>query len=73
MGLEDEFKILDKTIISKRTGSQFIFLGLRYNINSIKSLAFIDIAWVEEANVVSKMSWDKLNPTIRGRSIEEET
>src|SRR5882757_6936096 len=63
MGLEDEFKILDKTIISKRTGSQFIFLGLRYNINSIKSLAFIDIAWVEEANVVSKMSWDKLNPT----------
>jgi len=72
MGLEDEFKILDKTIVSKRTGSQFIFLGLRYNINSIKSLAFIDIAWVEEANVVSKMSWDKLNPTIRGRSEEEE-
>ncbi len=66
MDLESEFKILDKTIISRRTGSQFIFLGLRYNINSLKSLAFIDIAWVEEANVVSKSSWEKLSPTIRG-------
>ncbi len=73
MDLEDEFKILDKTIISKRTGSQFIFLGLRYNINSLKSLAFIDIAWVEEANVVSKSSWEKLSPTIRGRPADAPT
>jgi phage terminase large subunit len=67
MGLENEFEILNKTIISKRTGSEFIFEGLRYNINSIKSMSRIDIAWVEEANNVSKTSWDKLIPTLRGR------
>lgn len=65
--LDDEFDIGATSIISLRTGSEFIFLGLRYNINKIKSLARIDIAWVEEAVNVSKVSWDKLEPTIRGR------
>jgi phage terminase large subunit len=67
MELSDQFVITDKRIFCKRTGSEFIFSGLRYNINKIKSLARIDIAWVEEANNVSKTSWDKLSPTIRGR------
>lgn len=67
MDLEDEFVIQSRTIVSKRTGSEFIFSGLRYNINKIKSMARIDIAWVEEAVNVTKMSWDKLAPTIRGR------
>ena len=67
MGLSNEFDIQATTIISKRTGAEFIFFGLRFNINSIKSLARIDIAWVEEAVNVSKTSWDKLIPTIRGR------
>lgn len=67
MGLEDEFDIQAKTIISKRTGSEFIFSGIRYQIASIKSLARIDIAWVEEAAPVSKKSWISLPPSIRGR------
>lgn len=67
LGLEDEFDIQKTTIISKRTGSEFIFFGLKYNIDTIKSMAAIDIAWIEEANNVSKSSWDKLTPTIRGR------
>lgn len=67
MGLEAEFNITDVTITSLRTGSEFIFSGLRYNIDSIKSMARIDIAWVEEANNVSATSWKKLGPTIRGR------
>jgi phage terminase large subunit len=65
--VEKEFDIQKTTIVSKRTGAEFIFFGLRYNINSIKSLARIDIAWIEEAVNVSKTSWDKLTPTIRGR------
>lgn len=68
---EDEFDITDKSIISKRTGSEFIFSGLRYNIDKIKSMFRIDIAWVEEARNVSKTSWDKLGPTIRGRYIDD--
>ena len=67
MGLSDNFDIKDKSITCISTGSRFIFSGLRYKINSIKSLAKIDICWVEEANNVSKTSWDKLMPTIRGR------
>lgn len=67
LGLADQFDLFAASIVSKRTGSEFIFFGLRHNINSIKSLARIDIAWVEEAVNVSKTSWDKLEPTIRGK------
>jgi phage terminase large subunit len=64
MNLDAEFDIQEKRIVCKRTGSEFIFSGLRYNINKIKSIARIDIAWVEEAVNVSKASWTKLGPTI---------
>ncbi len=62
-----EFHITDSSIVCKRTGSEFIYAGLRYNIESIKSMARIDIGWIEEAKNVSKSSLDKLEPTIRGR------
>lgn len=71
-GLADEFVVTDKEIRCKRTGSIFLFGGLRYNIDSVKSMARIDIAWVEEAVNVSKTSWKKLIPTIRGRHSEDE-
>ena len=61
-----EWDIQKTTIISKRNGSEFIFAGLRYKIDAIKSMARIDIAWVEEARVCSKATLDKLFPTIRG-------
>ena len=61
-----EWDIQAATIISRRTGSEFIFSGLRYKIESIKSLARIDIAWVDEARICSKTTLDKLSPTIRG-------
>lgn len=67
MGLEADFDIQATTIIHRTTGSEFIFSGLRHNISSIKSLARIDIAWVEEAEPVTKKSWQTLPPSIRGR------
>ena len=48
-----------------RNGSLFIFEGLHHNVTKIKSLEGIDVAWVEEAERVSKRSWDILIPTIR--------
>lgn len=66
LGIEDEWDIQKTTIISKRTGSEFIFAGLRYKIQAIKSMARIDIAWVEEARNCSKVTLDTLFPTIRG-------
>ena len=46
-------------------GSKFIFAGMHHNIESIKSKEAIDIAWIEEANTLSRKSLDVLKPTIR--------
>lgn len=47
------------------TGSEFMFYGIKNNPTKIKSLEGIDICWMEEAEAVSKESWDILIPTIR--------
>lgn len=51
-------------------GSVFLFEGLRRNIKKIKSMEGIDIAWVEEAENITKESWDILIPTIRKEGSE---
>lgn len=56
--------------IRHRNGSLFLFEGLRHNVTKIKSLEGIDRAWVEEAERVSKTSWDVLIPTIRKKGSE---
>lgn len=63
-GQAAKFTIL-RDSITTINGSEFIFEGLRYNIDKIKSLEAVDICWVEEANVVSEGSWKVLIPTIR--------
>lgn len=65
MGLSSMYEVQKTTIICLTTGSEFIFAGLRHNVESLKSKEAIDIAWVEEAQSVSGYSWDKLIPTIR--------
>lgn len=52
-------------IVHKTTKTTFIFEGLRYNTNRIKSMEGIDICWVEEAESVADDSWQALIPTIR--------
>lgn len=47
------------------TGTVFIFEGLRYNVNRIKSIEGVDICWAEEAESISAESWEILIPTIR--------
>lgn len=47
-------------------GSRFFFAGLaNHTVESIKSYESVDVVWVEEAQTVSKKSWDILIPTIR--------
>jgi phage terminase large subunit len=46
-------------------GTEFIFAGLKHNVANIKSLEGCDVVWVEEAQSVSKGSWDTLIPTVR--------
>lgn len=60
-----EFKVTDKSIINEINGSDFLFKGLHHNEQSIKSIEGIDIAWVEEAQTISRSSLDVLTPTVR--------
>lgn len=64
LDLVDLFEV-QKTTILGLNGSEFIFSGLRHNVDSLKSKEGVDIVWVEEAQNVSAYSWDKLVPTIR--------
>jgi phage terminase large subunit len=56
--------------IKHLNGSEFVFAGIKSNIESIKSMEGIDYCWVEEAAKVSKNSWDVLIPTIRKEGSE---
>lgn len=59
------FIIQRDSITNTLTGSEFLFKGLRNNTQNIKSLEGIDIAWVDEAQVITQASIDTLTPTIR--------
>ena len=67
--LNDFYEITDRTIRGKN-GSEFNFVGLKNNVANVKSYEGVDICWVEEAQTVSKRSWDTLIPTIRKEESE---
>lgn len=69
MGIEGWFD-WGVNYLRSRTGSEFIFRGLRHNAEEIKSLEDVDICWVEEARFVSADSWKFLIPTIRAPGSE---
>lgn len=54
----------------KTNGTEFIFKGLRHNIEGVKSMAQIDVLIVEEAETVPHASWIDLLPTIRASKSE---
>lgn len=65
MGYGAFYEVLENEIRGVN-GSQISFTGLANNtVESIKSFEGMDICWVEEAQTVSKRSWDILIPTIR--------
>lgn len=69
LGMDDQFDV-GETYIRHANGSDFIFKGLKHNAAEIKSTEGIDIAWVEEANKISKDSLNQLIPTIRAPGSE---
>lgn len=64
MRFSDMFKVTDQNIVCLRTGSEFLFRGLRSNAQSITSLEGVTKTWVEEAQSVSARSLDLLMPTV---------
>lgn len=57
--------------IRGKNGTEFIFMGLRRSINSIRSLAQIDLTIVEEAEDVPENSWLMLEATVFRRPKSE--
>lgn len=64
LGLEHHYEVQESKIIGKN-GTEIVFVGVRNNIASIKSMEGIDIFWLTEATHVSNHTWDTLLPTVR--------
>lgn len=70
MGLNDFYSVGKSYIRHKFHETEFIFSGLRHNVNEIKSMEGVNYCWVEEADSVSDRSWELLIPTIRAEKSE---
>lgn len=64
------YEIGEKYIRSKDGRINYVFAGLRRNLDSIKSKARVILAWIDEAENVSEGAWQKLIPTIREEESE---
>lgn len=60
-----QFRVMQNSIINQQNGSDFLFKGLRNNVQSVKSTEGVDIAWQEEAQSLSENSIEVLTPTVR--------
>lgn len=66
------WKITDEKIINLKTGSYFIFRGLKdlRASTNVKGMEDFDIAFIDEASSVSYDSWVYLTPTLRKKGSE---
>lgn len=65
LGLQGRYNVLNNEIRGSN-GTQIGYAGIRQQgITNLKSYEGADLCWVEEAQVVTKKSWDVLLPTIR--------
>lgn len=64
------YTIRDTYIASKVTGSIFTFAGIKTEPRKFKSTEGIDVLWLEEAEKLSKDSWEIIVPTVRRRGSE---
>lgn len=69
LGLTGFYEITQASIRGAN-GTEFAFVGLKNNVANVKSYEGVDICWVEEAQTVSRLSWNVLIPTIRKEKSE---
>lgn len=63
--LRDYFEVGETYVRTKNRRVSYLFTGLRLNLDSVKSKARILLCWVDEAESVSDVAWNKLIPTLR--------
>ena len=64
MGLRPYYRSTDTSIVGVN-GTEFMFAGLRHNPETIKSMEGVTILWIEEAQTISRDSFEVIKPTIR--------
>ncbi len=64
LGIESLYTVQQSAIYGTN-GTEFSFVGLLHNVDSVKSLEGADVCWIEEAHSVSKSSWQTVIPTVR--------
>jgi len=68
--LNAHYEIGEKYVRTKDGRIEYAFIGLRHNLDSIKSKARIKLLWVDEAEPVSEAAWQKTIPTVREHDSE---
>lgn len=68
--LAERYDVGDTYIRTKCRRISFVFVGLRHNLDSIKSKARIRLLWVDEAEPVSDEAWNITIPTVREEGSE---
>lgn len=68
--LNDYYDLGENYIRTRCRRISYAFVGLRRNLDSIKSKARIRLAWVDEAESVSEVAWTKLDATVREEGAE---
>lgn len=68
--LAARYDVGEKYVRTKDGRISFAFVGLRHNLDSIKSKAKIRLLWVDEAEPVSEAAWAKAIPTVREEGAE---
>ena len=63
--LRDNYEVGEKYIRTRDRRIEFAFIGLRHNLDSIKSKTRIRLLWVDEAEPVSETAWHKADNTVR--------
>ena len=68
--LAARYDVGEKYVRTKDGRIEFAFIGLRHNLDSIKSKALIRLLWVDEAEPVSDTAWNKADNTVREEGAE---
>lgn len=68
--LAERYEVGEKFIRTRDRQIDYAFIGLRHNLDSIKSKSRIRLLWVDEAEPVSEKAWAKAVPTVREEGAE---
>lgn len=61
----EKYYTVQRDRIHGTNGTEFLFKGLRHNVENLKSIPGITHMWIEEAQSTSAESWEIAKPTVR--------